>query len=150
MADHARFDLFADYLTQRFAAPRIWDVAGGMGKLNQALVARGRRCTTFDVRWKHLPKLDYREQLLELGEPCQCDLIVGLHADGATRIIVEYAAQHGIPFAIVPCCSDNGMPYKPWLRHLTELAQELGMTTEQSDLPMRGRCTMVVGTPGHP
>ncbi|MBI5608088.1 MAG: hypothetical protein HY902_04350 [Deltaproteobacteria bacterium] len=147
MADHARFDLFADFLTQRFAAPRIWDVAGGMGKLNQALVARGRQCTTFDVRWKHLPNLDYREQLLELSEPCQCDLIVGLHADGATRIIVEYAAQHGIPFAIVPCCSDNGMPYKPWLRHLAELAQDLGMATERRDLAMRGRCTMIVGTP---
>ncbi len=145
MADLARFDLLADFLVQQFAAPRIWDVAGGMGKLNQALTVRGRQCTTFDVRWKHLPGLDYREQLLELDEPCACDLIVGLHADGATRIIVEYAAHHQLPFVIVPCCSDNSMPYKPWLRHLAELAQSLGMTTRQRDLPMRGRCTMIIG-----
>lgn len=150
MADLRRFDLFADFLTARFAAPRVWDIAGGQGRLNEALSARGRRVTTFDLRWKRLPGLDYRQQLLTLDEPCACDLIVGMHPDGATPIIVQYAAQHAIPFAVVPCCSDNGMAYKPWLRHIEALARELGMDVHVSDLPMQGRCRVVWGTPPAP
>ncbi len=33
------------------------------------------------------------------------DLIVGLHPDEATGAIVEVAAAHGVPFAVVPCCT---------------------------------------------
>ena len=39
MADKRRFDLFADFLVERFTAERIYDVAGGMGRLNEALSA---------------------------------------------------------------------------------------------------------------
>ena len=120
MADKRRFDLFADWLVERFPrAQRVYDVAGGMGKLNESLSARGRVCTTFDMRHKHLD-VRFAEREFTLNEPCEADLIVGMHADGATRIIIEYAARHGVPFAVVPCCSDNSMPYKPWMRHLAE------------------------------
>ena len=37
MADKRRFELFAGFLVARFPAPRVFDVAGGMGKLNEAL-----------------------------------------------------------------------------------------------------------------
>ena len=77
----------------------------------------------------------------------RADLVVGMHADGATRIIVEYAAQHRLPFAVVPCCSDNSMPYKPWMRHLDELAHGLGLRTEEALLPMRGRARTLLGWP---
>src|SRR5206468_9460987 len=40
------------------------------------------------------------------------------HPDGATRLIVEYAARHRIPFSVVPCCSDDGSPYKTWMKSL--------------------------------
>ena len=51
MADKRRFDLLADLLVSRFPeTKRVFDVAGGMGKLNEALVARGRSCLTFDRR----------------------------------------------------------------------------------------------------
>src|SRR5688572_16610631 len=122
MADKRRFELFADLIVGRFAtASRIFDVAGGQGRLNEALSRRGRRVTTFDLRHKHLP-VSYAQRCFTLEEPCECDLLVGMHPDGATRVIIEYAAKHGLPFAVVPCCSDNGMPYNPWMRHLAELA----------------------------
>ena len=38
-------------------------------------------------------------------------LLVGLHADGATEAIVDFALQHNKPFAVVPCCvfcNDSG------------------------------------------
>jgi hypothetical protein len=145
MADKRRFDLFADLLVRAFDAPRIFDVAGGMGRLNEALTARGRAVTTFDLRRKRLP-VRYAERIFTLDEPCECDLVVGLHADGATRVIVEYAARHGVPFAIVPCCSDNGMPYRPWMRHLYQLAGSLGFAAvEEAVLPMDGRARVLLG-----
>lgn len=146
MADKARFDLFARFLTQRFDAPRIFDVAGGMGRLNEALTRLGRTCTTFDLRHKHLP-VRYETRMFTLDVPCDAGLVVGMHPDGATRIIIEYAGAHSIPFAVVPCCSDNGMPYKPWMRHLTELGIQQGFSVEEVTLEMEGRARVIVGEP---
>ncbi|HLT31552.1 MAG TPA: hypothetical protein VK013_16060 [Myxococcaceae bacterium] len=147
MADKRRFDLFAELLLQRFPETRrVYDVAGGMGRLNRAFLERGRSCLTFDLRHKRLP-VEYAERLFTLEEPCDADLVVGLHADGATRLVIEYAARHRVGFAVVPCCSDNGMPYKPWMRHLTELAQSLGFTSVTEEvLPMAGRARVIVGS----
>lgn len=147
MADKRRFDLFADFLVARFDAPRIYDVAGGMGRLNEALTARGRVTTTYDLRHKRLPNLRYEMRPFTLDEPCEAELVVGMHPDGATRLIVEYAAKHRIGFAVVPCCSDNGMPYKPWMRHLLELGQQGGLRVEEHELPMSGRARVIAGWP---
>ncbi|MGC4118376.1 MAG: hypothetical protein QM765_28250 [Myxococcales bacterium] len=147
MADKQRFELFAQFIAQRFPdAKRVWDIAGGMGRLNEELTRLGREVTTFDGRHKRL-KVRYVERLFTVEEPCLCDAVVGLHPDGATRVIVEYAAAHRVPFAIVPCCSDNGMPYKPWMRHLAELAREKGLEVEEHILPMAGRARVIVGVP---
>ncbi|MEW6430864.1 MAG: hypothetical protein AB1730_05090 [Myxococcota bacterium] len=147
MADKRRFELFADLLVQRFpGARRVFDVAGGMGRLNEALTRRGLDVTTFDRRHKHLP-VRFAERDFTLDEPCECDLVVGLHPDGATRVIIEYAARHQVPFAVVPCCSDNSMPYKPWMRHLAELATASGLHAEEALLPMDGRARVLLGRP---
>ena len=145
MADKRRFDLFAEFVRCEFPdANRVFDVAGGMGRLNLALTDRGLDVTTFDRRWKRA-EVQYAERLFTLDEPCTCDLVVGMHPDGATRIIVEYAARHDVPFAIVPCCSDNGMPYKPWVRHLAELATQHGFELREATLPMQGRARVLHG-----
>lgn len=147
MADLRRFDLFADFVARRFpTAKRVFDVAGGQGKLNAALTARGLEVLTFDTRWKRAD-VRYAERRFTLDEPCACDVVVGMHPDGATRIIVEYAARHRLGFAIVPCCSDNGMPYKPWMRHLSELATSLGLAVAEDSLPMAGRARVLAGSP---
>jgi hypothetical protein len=145
MADKRRFDLFAELIRTKFPdARRIFDVAGGQGKLNDALVRRGCEVTTFDRRHKHLPVV-FAERDFTLDEPCACDAVVGMHPDGATRVIVEYAAKHRVPFAIVPCCSDNSMPYKPWMRHLAELGRSLGLEVEEAELRMEGRARVLLG-----
>ena len=146
MADKRRFELFARFLVERFAAPRVFDVAGGQGRLNEELTRLGREVTTFDRRHKHLD-VRYEIRPFTLDEPCACDLVVGLHADGATRVIVEYAARHRVPFAVVPCCSDNGMSYRPWVRHLIELGTAGGLTVDEALLPMEGRARVIVGVP---
>jgi hypothetical protein len=146
MADLARFTLFARFVAERFGdAERVFDVAGGLGKLNQALTALGRQVTTFDRRHKHLD-VPYAERSFTLDEPCAAELVVGMHPDGATPIIIEYAALHRLGFAVVPCCSDNGMSYKPWMRHLTELARSKGFAeVGETALPMRGRSRVLYG-----
>ena len=149
MADLERFSLFARFIADQFGAKqavlRVYDVAGGRGLLNQALAALGHRVTTFDRRHKHLD-VPYAEKTFTLDEPCAADLIVGMHPDGATQVIIEYAALHRLGFALVPCCSDNGMSYKPWMRHLTELArQRHPAEVAEATLPMRGRARVLYG-----
>lgn len=145
MADKRRFDLFAELLRGRFPnATRVFDVAGGQGKLNEALTRRGCKVLTFDRRHKHLP-VAFAERDFTLEEPCECELVVGMHPDGATRVIIDYAARHRVPFAIVPCCSDNSMPYKPWMRHLGELATAQGLVVSEVELPMEGRARVILG-----
>ena len=147
MADKRRFELFAQLLTSRYPhARRVFDIAGGMGKLNEALSSLGCEVTTFDRRAKHLP-VKFAERIFTLDEPCECDLVVGMHPDGATRVIIEYAAKHQVPFAVVPCCSDNSMPYNPWMRHLTELAISLGLEATEVALAMSGRARVITGAP---
>ncbi len=147
MADKRRFELFAQLLVARFSGARIFDVAGGMGKLNEALSRLGREVTTFDLRHKHLPVKHFEQRAFTLEEPCEADLVVGMHPDGATRLIIEYAARHQIPFAVVPCCSDNGMPYRSWMKHLASLATGLGLEVDEAPLPMEGRARVVLGAP---
>lgn len=149
MADKRRFELFARFLAERFPAPRIFDVAGGMGRLNEELTRLGRCATTFDSRHKRLD-VRYVTREFTLNEPCECDLIAGLHPDGATRVIIEYAGKHRIPFAVIPCCSDNSMPYKLWLRHLIELATSLGFIVQEATLPIAGRAKVLFGNPAFP
>jgi hypothetical protein len=147
LADKRRFEAFARFITERFGeAKRVFDIAGGQGRLNEELGRLGREATTFDQRHKHLD-VPYAQRRFTLEEPCACDVVVGMHPDGATRIIVEYAATHRVPFAIVPCCSDNGMSYKPWMRHLAELAAAHGMQVEHHTLPIEGRAAVIVGFP---
>ncbi|MFL5321811.1 MAG: hypothetical protein ACJ790_19265, partial [Myxococcaceae bacterium] len=144
MADKRRFELFAKLLAEKFpSAHRVFDVAGGMGKLNEALTSLGRTVTTYDLRHKHLA-VGYAQRPFTLDEPCEADLVVGMHPDGATRLIIEYAAKHRIPFAVVPCCSDNGMPFNSWRKHLAELGRTLGFEVSEHQLPMEGRATVVL------
>jgi hypothetical protein len=145
MADKRRFELFAQFISERFPATRIFDIAGGQGRLNESLTKLGHTVTTFDLRHKHLP-VRFAQRAFTLEEPCEADLLVGMHPDGATRIIIEYAALHRLPFAVVPCCSDNSMPYNPWMRHLAELARGRGFArVEEHSLPMEGRARVIVG-----
>lgn len=147
MADKRRFELFARYLRDRFPdARRVYDVAGGTGRLNQELTKLGFTALTFDVRVKRLP-VPFAERRLTPSEPCDCDLVVGMHPDGATSVILEYAALHQVPFSVVPCCSDNSMSYKPWMRHLAAAAAAAGFAVEEAALPMPGRARILTGCP---
>ncbi len=147
LADKRRFLLFARYLRERFPqAQRAYDVAGGMGALNAALTELGVSAVTFDARRRRLP-VEFAERRFTLDEPGPCDLVVGMHPDGATRLIIEYAAKRRVPFSVVPCCSDDGSPYKTWMKVLRQLAEDRGLSVEEAVLPMEGRARVLTGIP---
>jgi hypothetical protein len=39
------------------------------------------------------------------------------------------------------------MPYKPWMRHLSELATAQGLVVTEVELPMEGRARVILGHP---
>jgi len=87
MADLQRFSYFANFISTRFEAQRVYDIAGGMGKLNVELTSLGRQVMTFDKRHKHLP-VPYAQREFTLLEPCEADMVVGMHPDGATQVFI--------------------------------------------------------------
>jgi hypothetical protein len=146
MADKNRFAYFAHFIVEHFKAGIIFDIAGGKGSLNKELSLLQKQVTTFDTRYNRLD-VRYAAREFTLTEPCECDLVVGMHPDGATRIILEYAGRYRIPFAIVPCCSDNSLPYRSWVKHLVALAKNLNLECRQHPLPMAGRNLVLYGFP---
>ncbi len=159
MGDSRRFDLFADVVARRFLnrAASIADVAGGKGLLRGALHRRGfGRVVTIDRRQRLAKGRPGTRYGLFDGarEPAGFDLVVGMHPDAATDHIIVYAARHGVPFAVCPCCViPSALPfagptsYAGWTRHLARLACGFGFDVEDLELPMRGCATVLVGHP---
>jgi hypothetical protein len=106
----------------------VLDVAGGRGEVCFHLSLAGVRCTLVDPR----PSSGYlakwqRKRLRKSGQPSfgvaheffgeaggeasaalarDAALIVGMHPDEVTEVIVDAALAARTPFAVVPCCVD--------------------------------------------
>lgn len=157
MGDPARFRLFADLIKTEhpdLAAP-VADVASGCGKLQAELRRRGyleieswdrRPRNAKNRRGYRYGRFDYR------SAPRDYRLVVGMHPDQATDQIVMYAAKHGCPFMVCPCCVlpsairfYGGVDYDKWLRHLEGIAADGGLATHRVALPMAGRNVVISG-----
>ena len=87
-----------------------------------------------------------------------CSVVVGLHPDEATEAIVDFALEHGKPFAIIPCCvhskrfqsrriidvttGEKSVPvrsFESFVKYLAAKDDEIRVTK----LPMRGRNTLI-------
>jgi hypothetical protein len=158
MGDARRFDLFATLVESRFSRfhnSLVADVAGGKGYLQAALRERGfRRVITIDKRHrlaKGRPGQKYA--YFRYDGPEDYRLVLGMHPDEATDHIVLYAARHGVPFVICPCCiKPDAVPFwetyseRPWLEHLCKLASRTH-TVERTELPMVGKRIILIGQP---
>lgn len=159
MGDRRRFDLFASLIAERFPERRLYiaDVASGKGALQAALRQRGYNAVTSWDRRKRNAKtrrgyrygwFDYR------SAPRDYDLVVAMHPDEATDQVIAYAAKHGKPFVVCPCCIKPTAStfweqhcYAAWLDHLERFATEDGLAVERVALPMDGRKVCLVGGP---
>jgi hypothetical protein len=135
MGDSRRFKEFADLIHKQFPrARRIADVAGGAGYLRKELLNiydlqyihtydpnNKNPIATHGSREKHFRKYFTLDSL----KKDQYDLIVGMHPDGASEIIVSAP----IDFIIVPCCAIPTLSiYNQtigWNTHLYQLAQKI-------------------------
>lgn len=149
MGDARRFDVFATAISRRWPdrSLRIADVAGGKGGLRAALYRLGyESVVTIDKRSRKAHRPYYRYGLLTAETPCDFDLIVGMHPDEATDVLMDYAITHRLPYAVVPCCErpvawrwDGG----DWIRHLARQSERRGRLPEFQGLPMTGRNVML-------
>lgn len=163
MGDKNRFSAFADFLQSFEKDLRIADIAGGKGFLQKELRKREfRNIRTFDL---HLDTsrsgvIDYCFSLFEPDMGQEFDLLVGLHPDAATDLIIFTAAKYHKPFVIVPCCvKKNKIPYRRgpkikgktnfdyWNEHLIRTSQNFGFRTEINFLPIEGRNLVISGSP---
>ncbi|TMW66217.1 hypothetical protein Poli38472_003982 [Pythium oligandrum] len=128
-----RARIFCDWLVEKLGEEQLGqgtgviDVAGGKGEIPiQLWNIRGIRTTLIDPRPMKLNKKNRKivaskdngrgkcDQLLcyltnetfqaNLDLFANCSLLVGMHPDEATEIIVDIALKYKKPFAIVPCC----------------------------------------------
>lgn len=128
-----RAELFCQWLLATFGREQlcsgsgVLDVAGGRGSLSFELhTVLGVQTTTVDPRPQRLSRAQHKvleargvdpgapgvlaahaEVLFEEGTWSAfagSSTVVGMHPDQATEPIVRFALQHGLPFAVVPCC----------------------------------------------
>lgn len=160
MGDRRRFTLFADLIARNFPALRsapIADVAGGKGYLQMALRQRGwSDITSWDKRKGYSKgRTGYRYgHFNHLFAPKHYGLVVGMHPDGGTDQIIEYAIKRRVPFAVCPCCViptartyRGGNDYRQWCGHLTAMAEGGGFDVMRTELPMDGRRLVLIGRP---
>eukprot|EP01116_Phalansterium_solitarium_P007216 TRINITY_DN19757_c0_g1_i1.p1 TRINITY_DN19757_c0_g1~~TRINITY_DN19757_c0_g1_i1.p1 ORF type:complete len:208 (+),score=68.82 TRINITY_DN19757_c0_g1_i1:874-1497(+) len=132
-----RATVFARWLIDTFGAEQlgagsgVLDIAGGRGAVSfELLTCNGVRCTLIEPRPLKLDRRQHKwcrrhpervlppqlqacasEQLFEQAEHRelmdQCSVLVGMHPDQATDLIVDLALKHRKPFALVPCCVFN-------------------------------------------
>ena len=157
MGDSRRFQVFAQFISKQFPHQdtHIADVAGGKGDLQLALRELGyTNVTTFDKRKKKkiTRGVRYQHRWFDTGVKQDFNLLLGMHPDEATDVIVVEAARRSIPFAIVPCCvMPNAITfwgqhnYRTWLSWLETNASKRGHRVERFYLNIQGKNTVLLG-----
>jgi hypothetical protein len=108
----------------------------------------GYKVTTFDIRNKFVKGLNYRHTLFNKELKDDFSLLVGLHPDEATDVIITEAARRKIPFVICPCCekpTDTTFWGGKWVDHLTKYAEKLGFQVTKTQLPIVGKNVVLIG-----
>ncbi len=157
MGDSKRFALLAEYIARNFHSSKykhVADIAGGKGQLQQELRRLGYEVTTFDKRHKHIKsnKIQYKFKYFSSAIKEEFDLLIGLHPDDATDIIIDEAIKREIPFVVVPCCIKptvttfkGQQDYKAWVNHLKFFAMRRGYKVEEYQLKMDGKNILLKG-----
>lgn len=157
MGDSRRFDLFAKLIRNNFNPqlfPTVADVAGGKGYLQGALREQGyKEVITFDKRKgrRDRPKMRYKYMYFSDKVEDEFNILVGMHPDEATDVIITEAAKRKIPFVVCPCCVKptdtkfSGDDICGWISHLKGYAERLGFVVIETALSMSGRNVCLIG-----
>lgn len=156
MGDVRRFDLFGELISSHFERDCIVaDVAGGKGMLQAKLRQCGfKNVVTFDKRKgrKDRPTMRYEYRWFDHRVKGRFDLLVGMHCDEATDVIITEAASRKADFVICPCCvKPSAVPFYAqhnftnWMLHLIELSENLGFKVTTDKLKMIGKNSVIIG-----
>lgn len=147
MGDNRRFEKFALKIKERLNPDwAIADVAGGKGTLRLALADHGfKDVETWDKRHNHRSGKQ-RFAYFDYKTAPKYDAVVCLHGDSGTDESILYAAKHGIPACVCPCCAKSSAAaywgpktYKHWVNHLLKLADDHGLKYEHEVMKFNGR-----------
>lgn len=175
-----RAELFSEWLETTYGydflsrGDGVLDVAGGRGAVSFELFNKRRiPCVLIEPRTRRLSReqhiwladvsedrrvlCEHRRE--EFTEKYVCDsfsIIVGVHADQATEIIVDAALAARVPFAVVPCCvfpranthrrTPDGALVNT-TRHFVEYLRAKHSSIRVAFLPFRGRNAVVYSDP---
>ena len=118
----------------------IADVAGGQGMLSRTLNKRyNYHSEVIDPRSNVLKGVPNRAEVYSPALATYYDLIVGLHADEATRAVAESALLK--PAILVPCCnfwSEQKLGQFELLDAIERFYTENGVVYERIELGFRG------------
>lgn len=162
MSDNGRFREFSQIITKEFPDRKrsIADIAGGKGKL--AFVLRRdfgyNNVTTFDKEKRRIRMkgVNYRHKEFIPRDGKRFDLLVGLHPDEATDLIIYTAGKWKVPFIVCPCCPKPNVTnvsekvslnYNGWVRHLETFAQRCGFYTRKRKIDIDGKNIVLIGLP---
>lgn len=162
MGDSRRFHLFSELVTRNLKPSefhRLADVAGGKGVLAKKLRKSGfKEVVTFDKRKLRgkgkKSDLGFRNTWFTYEERDSFDAVVAMHPDQGTDHAILYAARRRVPAIVCPCCVlPHAASYKgpkhfdKWIMHLKDLAEGHSLTTQEAQLPMRGRNLVLIMRP---
>jgi len=157
MGDSRRFDVFAKWIKKNFPnVENIADVAGGKGYLSLALKEQGFNVVCYEPkkRRENVSRINVKRRLFNDKVKEDFDLLVGMHPDEATDVIITEAVKREIPFAVVPCCVKpcaitywGKHTYQHWLNHLTREAEKRSYEVMKGQLKMSGKNIVLAGRP---
>jgi len=155
MGDKNRFKVFSNEIENKFNVNKyrsIADIAGGKGYLNHQLSIKGYNVVTFDKRNNNRNGVTFKKRYFDGSIKEKFDLLVGMHPDEATDVIIYEAYKRRIPFAIVPCCImptsskfDGPAYYQNWIHHLDMFARKLGFNVFKKQINITGKNIMIWG-----
>ena len=140
--DPKRFDVLASYIDVRFGntVHYLADVAGGQGMLTRILRKRyNYDCEVVDPRARTLKGVPNRAVEFDSSMTDYYDLIIGLHADEATRPVAQAALSR--PVILVPCCnfwSEEKLGRDELLDAIEDYYRRHKVSSERVEFPFKG------------
>lgn len=140
--DPTRFEVIADFVASRYgdSIRYIADVAGGQGMLARLLSKRHHyECDVIDTRGHALRGVNSRAEEFVPSMAPYYDLVIGLHADEATRPVAESALVR--PTILIPCCnfwSPERLGQEELLQAIEDFYREHGVQTERVRFDFKG------------
>lgn len=104
--DPDRFEAVSDFISRTFgkSITHIADVAGGRGMLSRVLNKKyNYESVVFDPRGYILIGVEGNTKEFSSEDASFFDLVIGLHPDEATRVVVESAKYTNT--IVIPCCN---------------------------------------------